>query len=105
MTLNDLNKIKSYLMSNNGGNWFEHEIILIDTNDINNVRANIASVRKENNDFVFCAFSGHGWYDANKYTRVFEIGDTDLYESEFRQLSKKQLSVLIHVLKYMNQKY
>lgn len=93
MTKNDLTKIKNYLMSNNGGQWYDNEILLLDTNNINNVRKYIEHVRNENNDFVFCAFSGHGWYDGNQYSRVFEIGDNDLYESEFRELSKKQLSV------------
>lgn len=93
MTKNDLNKIKNYLMSNTGGKWYENEILLLDTNDINEVKRYINSVRNEHNDFVFCAFSGHGWYDGNKFSRVFEIGGSDLYESEFRQLSEKQLSV------------
>lgn len=93
MTKNDLNKIKNYLMSNTGGKWYENEILLLDTNDIYEVKRYINSVRKEHNDFVFCAFSGHGWYDGNKLSRVFEIGESSLYESEFRQLSEKQLSV------------
>lgn len=93
MTKNDLNKIKNYLMSNTGGKWYENEILLLDTNDINEVKRYINSVRNEHNDFVFCAFSGHGWYDGNKFSRVFEIGGSNLYESEFRQLSEKQLSV------------
>ncbi len=93
MTKNDLNKIKNYLMSNTGGKWYEYEILLIDTNNIDDVKKYIDIVRKENNDFVFCAFTGHGWYDGYKYSRVFEIGGSNLYESEFRQLSKKQLSV------------
>lgn len=93
MTKNDLNKIKNYLMSNTGGKWYENEILLLDTNDINEVKRYINSVRNEHNDFVFCAFSGHGWYDGNESSRVFEIGKSSLYESEFRQLSEKQLSV------------
>mgnify|MGYP003391698647 CR=1 FL=1 len=93
MTKNDLNKIKNYLMSNTGGKWYENEILLLDTNDIYEVKRYINSIRNEHNDFVFCAFSGHGWYDGNKFSRVFEIGGSNLYESEFRQLSKKQLSV------------
>lgn len=93
MTKNDLNKIKNYLMSNTGGKWYEHEILSIDTNDINEVKRHINRVKNESNDFVFCAFSGHGWYNGNRYSRVFEIGKNDLYESEFRQLSKKQLSI------------
>ncbi len=93
MTKNDLNKIKNYLMSNTGGNWYDDEILLIDTNDINEVKRYMNHVKNESNNFVFCAFSGHGWYDGNKYSRVFEIGGNDLYESEFRQLATKQLSV------------
>jgi hypothetical protein len=93
MTKKDLNKIKNYLMSNTGGKWYENEILLIDTNDIEEVKRYINRVRNENNDFVFCAFSGHGWYDGDKFTRVFEIGNDSLYESEFRQLSTKQLMV------------
>lgn len=93
MTKNDLNKIKNYLMSNAGGKWYENEILLLDTNNINDVKKYINDVRNENNDFVFCTFSGHGWYDGNRDSRVFEIGNSDLYESEFRELSKKQLSV------------
>jgi len=93
MTKNDLNKIKSYLMSNTAGKWYEDEILLVDTNNINAVKKYLESVRNENNDFVFCAFSGHGWYDGHKSSRVFEIGGHDLYESEFRQLAAKQLSV------------
>ncbi len=93
MTKNDLTKIKKYLMSNNGGKWYDNEILLLDTNNINEVKSYIEHVRNENNDFVFCAFSGHGWYDGNRYSRVFEIGKSDLYESDFRQLSKKQLSI------------
>jgi len=93
MTKNDLNKIKNYLMSNNGGKWYDNEILLLDTNDINEVKKYINYVRNEHNDFVFCAFSGHGWYDGNRYSRVFEIGDNDLYENKFKQLSKKQLSI------------
>lgn len=93
MTKNDLNKIKSYLMSNSGGKWYEEEILLIDTNNISEVKRYIEHVRSENNDFVFCAFTGHGWYDGNRSTRVFEIGNNNLYESELRQLSSKQISV------------
>ena len=93
MTKNDLNKIKNYLMSNTGGKWYENEILSIDTNNINEVKRCINHVRNESNDFVFCAFTGHGWYDGKKGSRVFEIGEDDLYESEFRQLSKKQLSI------------
>jgi len=93
MTEKDLNKIKNYLMSNNGGCWYENEILIIDTNKIDDVKKYIEIVRNENNDFVFCAFSGHGWYDGNNFTRVFEIGKDSLYESEFRQLSSKQLMV------------
>lgn len=93
MTKIDLNKIKNYLMSNNGGKWYENEILLLDTNKIIDVKKYINHVKNEYNDFVFCAFSGHGWYDGNKDSRVFEIGGSNLYESEFRQLSKKQLSI------------
>lgn len=93
MTKNDLSKIKNYLMSNTGGKWYEDEILSIDTNNINEAKRYINHVRKESNDFVFCAFTGHGWYDGNKDSRVFNIGESDLYESEFRQLSKKQLSI------------
>ncbi len=93
MTKKDLNKIKSYLMSNTGGKWYEDEILLIDTNNINEVKKYIEHVRKENNDLVFCTFTGHGWYDGNKSTRVFEIGNSDLYESDLRGLSSKQISV------------
>lgn len=80
-------------MSNYGGKWYDNEILLLDTNNINDVKKYIDQVKNENNDFVFCAFTGHGWYDGHEYSRVFEIGDSDLYESEFRQLSKKQISV------------
>lgn len=93
MTKNDLNKIKNYLLSNIGGKWYENEIYLLNTNNINEVKKYINLVKNEDNDFVFCAFSGHGWYDGNKYSRVFEIGEKDLYESEFKQLSIKQLSI------------
>jgi hypothetical protein len=93
MTKKDLNKIKNYLISNNGGAWYKEEILMLDTNNIKDVKKHIKSVRSENNDFVFCAFSGHGWYDGNKSTRVFEIGEDSLYENEFRQLSTKQLMV------------
>ena len=93
MTKNDLNKIKSYLMSNTGGKWLETEIFLIDTNDINRVKNYINLVRKENNDFVFCIFTGHGWYDGDESSRVFEIGSNDLYEKELRQLATKQVSI------------
>jgi len=93
MTEKDLSKIKDYLISNNGGCWYENEILIIDTNNISDVKKYIETVRNENNDFVFCAFSGHGWYDGDKFTRVFEIGNDSLYENEFRQLSTKQLTV------------
>jgi hypothetical protein len=60
----------------------------------NTVDEYIEQIKKENNDYLFIVFSGHGAYSERKECRKLEINNADLYEDELLYLCKRQTTVL-----------
>ncbi|HIP26197.1 MAG TPA: caspase family protein [Flavobacteriaceae bacterium] len=89
----DVHNYNTFLQSNIGGKWYQHEIVLSLDENKNQVLKKIEDIKKENNDFIFILFSGHGSYSSWKECRKLYFYDDYIFEDEFINIAKKQLTI------------
>ena len=94
-SLKDIDNYESFLMSDQGGCWYKSEIEQIINKDIADLYKIIDDIKKEQNDVVFVAFSGHGDYDdIENYCRRLEISDgRTILGKKLWGLSKRQILI------------
>jgi len=90
----DVTNYNSFLQSNIGGKWYDHEIVLSLDETKNEVLKKISTVKQEQNDFVFILFSGHGSYSIWKECRKLYLFDEYLYEDDLTYLAHRQITIL-----------
>jgi hypothetical protein len=90
----DIESYKNFLLSPYGGEWIENEIAEIYEKDVNFVRKVIDKVRQLNVEFAFVVFSGHGDFSTRKSERRLYLGDEYIYESDLRNLARKQIIII-----------
>ena len=90
----DVNNYKQFLQSNIGGDWYNDEIVLSLNDSKNELLRKIKQLNRENNDFIFILFSGHGSYSSLKECRKLYIYDDYIYEKDLVNLAKKQITIL-----------
>lgn len=91
----DLQNYKNFLMSPNGGGWYENEITVLQDKSLLDIEVAILLSKREANDIVFTVFSGHGDYDdIENYCRRFEVSKNEtILEKNLLGLSKKQILI------------
>jgi len=90
----DIKSYKKFLMSPYGGRWIKEEILEIYEKDVDYVKSVINELSKCKYEFVLTVFSGHGNFSIIKNERRLYLGDEYIYESELRNLAKKQLIII-----------
>lgn len=90
----DVNNYKKFLLSNQGGKWYDNEIYTSLDETKQEVEAKINKIKNEYNDFVFIVFTGHGSFSQLKKCRKLYINDDYVYESDLIYSSKKQITVI-----------
>lgn len=90
----DVNNYKKFLLSNQGGKWYEHEINISLDETKAEVEAKINKIKHENNDFMFIIFTGHGSFSQLKKCRKLYINDDYIYESDLLYSANKQITVI-----------
>lgn len=91
----DLNNYKNFLLSLEGGAWFEDEIITLEDTNIKTLKSVILNLKMEQCDIVFTVYSGHGEYDsANRCRNVWIDSKTKCSERELYNLAPKQIIIL-----------
>ena len=90
----DVKNYKSFLQSNIGGAWYEHEIVQSLDETKEEVVAKIRSIKSEQNDFIFILFSGHGSYSSWKECRKLYIYDDFIYEEDLLYAANKQITIM-----------
>ena len=91
----DLQNYKDFLMSPNGGGWYENEITILQDKSLLDIEIALLLRKREANDIVFTVFSGHGDYDdIENYCRRFEVSKNEtILEKNLLGLSKKQILI------------
>jgi len=89
----DVNNYNTFLQSNIGGKWYQHEIVLSLDENKNQVLKKFEDIKKENNDFIFILFSGHGSYSSWKECRKLYIYDDYIYEDDLTNIARKQITI------------
>ena len=91
----DLQNYKDFLMSPNGGGWYENEITILQDESFRAIKVAILQRKAESNDIIFTVFSGHGDYDdIENYCRRFEVSKNEtILEKDLLGLSKKQILI------------
>ena len=91
----DIDGYINFLRSAKGGAWYDSEIKTIINEDISELNKTIEQIRKEENDIVFVAFSGHGDYDdVENYCRRLEISNGQtILEKKLWGLAKRQILI------------
>jgi hypothetical protein len=90
----DVQNYNKFLQSNFGGKWYKNEIVLSLDETKEQVLKKIENIKKENNDFVFLLFSGHGSYSEWKECRKLYLYDDFIYEQELIYIADKQITIL-----------
>ena len=91
----DINNYKDYLMSLKGGAWYETEITTLIDSELKNINSILTEIKEEENDVVFIAYSGHGYYSKYKNCRAIEISKNNImYEYELLEISPKEILIL-----------
>lgn len=90
----DINNYKRFLLSNIGGDWYEDEIYISLDETKEEVKAKIAKLEDEKNEFTFIVFTGHGSFSTLKNCRKLYINNDYIYESDLLYLSKKQILII-----------
>ncbi|RUM46234.1 MAG: hypothetical protein DSY46_00470 [Hydrogenimonas sp.] len=90
----DVQNYNKFLKSNMGGKWYENEIILSLDETKEQVLKKLEDIKKENNDFVFLLFSGHGSYSSWKECRKLYLYNDFIYENELINIANKQITIL-----------
>ncbi|MDL2228400.1 caspase family protein [Bacteroidales bacterium OttesenSCG-928-K03] len=90
----DLQNYKNFLKSKKGGAWLDNEITIIENKTEHILMANILNIRiKENPDFVFLVFSGHGGCVRNK--TILELKENEFIdEGRLLNIAKRQITIV-----------
>lgn len=91
----DLNNYRKYLLSLEGGAWYDDEIITLEDTNISILQKHIEHIKQEKNDIVFTVYSGHGEYDSINHCRNICIDNkTERSEHILYKLAPKQIIIL-----------
>ncbi len=91
----DIENYKEYLKSNNGGKWYDDEIISLYDSSISSIESSLRKIKMESPDVVICVFSGHGSYSSLRDCRKLYIDNENyIYENELLNLSLKQITII-----------
>jgi hypothetical protein len=90
----DVSMYKKFLLSNQGGAWYEQEIIVSLNETKAELENKILKVKNEKNDFMFVVFTGHGSFSKLKQCRKLYVNDDYIYESALLFSSRKQITVI-----------
>jgi len=90
----DVKNYNSFLQSNIGGAWYEHEIVLSLDESKAEVLQKIENIKNEKNDFIFILFSGHGSYSSWKECRKLYIYEEYIYEKDLLYAADKQITIM-----------
>lgn len=91
----DIENYKDYLMSNNGGKWYENEITSIYGKSYSYINSVIRKIAFERYDVLVFVFSGHGNYSPQRECRRLYVDDTNfIYENEILNMSGKQITII-----------
>ena len=90
----DVNNYKNFLLSNQGGDWYEHEIILSLNDTKEEVENKIKTLKNDSSDFSFVVFTGHGSYSQLRQCRKLYINDDSIYENDLIYSTEKQITIL-----------
>lgn len=87
----DLVKTRIFLQSSLGGNWYENEIEQILNPRKYDLLRKIDLLKREENDFSFVLFTGHGGHARNT---ILELNaEEEISENDLIGLSKRQVSI------------
>lgn len=77
----DIENLKNFLMSPNGGLWYEDEITIL----ISPYEAELANaVRKlQSHDYSFTFFAGHGYHSTDRNSTILHINPYQTFDSMF----------------------
>ena len=89
----DIEKWKKYLQSANGGSWIEGEIESKVNPSLEEVRFFLRRILRDNPDFVFVAYAGHGEWKRSTNIELNPGGET-IREGEFFNLAPRQIICL-----------
>ena len=91
---NDIRKLDAYLKSIVGGAWGANEIETYVNCPLNHLTEHIDRIRKQQYDFIFTYWSGHGMYDTAKGRQGLEVEKGKiLYEDYLFHLANRQLII------------
>lgn len=91
----DINNYTDYLMSLKGGAWYRAEITTLIDNELKDIDSILTEIKEEDNDIVFIAYSGHGYYSKYRDCRAVEISKNNImYEYELLGISKREILIL-----------
>lgn len=78
----DLYRIWEFLLSKQGGNWTEGEILFINSANVNEVISALDKVNTESPEYVFVYFAGHGFSDEYSYKRYINLQNGCLFDTD-----------------------
>lgn len=89
----DISNYVKFLTSDFGGRWYQSEIVIKMNPTRKDILNTIATIKNENPDFAFVAFSGHGAYQR---ATILELNNNEeyIYETELIGISKRQITIL-----------
>ena len=90
----DVQNYYKFLKSNIGGKWHEDEIVISLDETKEQVLKKVENIKKENNNFIFLLFSGHGSYSRWKECRKLYLYDDFIFENEIIHIANKQITIL-----------
>lgn len=88
----DLLQTRKFLQSSIGGEWFSSEIEQILNPRKSDLRKKLDDLKREENDFSFVLFTGHGAHSRNTILELNAQEET-IYEDELIGLSERQVSI------------
>ena len=91
----DSSNYKKYLLSPEGGAWFDDEIITLEDTNIDTLKRTLLTLKLDSYDIIFTVYSGHGEYDSiNRCRNVWIDSKTKLSERDLSGLAPKQIIIL-----------
>ena len=89
----DLSNYVKFLTSDFGGRWYNSEIVIKMNPTKKDILNTIATIKNENPDFAFVAFSGHGAYHRTTILELNKDGEY-IFETDLIGISKRQITIL-----------
>lgn len=91
----DVENFDYFLRSNVGGNWYSSEIVTVLDKSRSEILKQVEDLKRQNLDFLFVVYSGHGDYSEHKNCRRLWIDDSNfIYDKDLRHICNKELLIV-----------